>query len=143
MRSINSNKGQTQHWFNVADILIVIIALAMLTGAAILFLFPDSDMVKEYVSVNATLLVSVEEAHTGALESLNDKDRIYTNNADTGFVVTKDMGNGTVLLDVNMQFSDGVYYLGGSPLRVNGSITVETKLIKLEGTVMQIMNKEG
>lgn len=143
MKNMTNSKRPAQRWFNIADVLIVIIALAMLAGAAVLFLFPDSDMVKEYTPVNVTLLISVDDSQADTLAELEDKDRIYCDGTDMGFVITKDLGNGTVLLDVNIQYSDGVYYIGEAPLRVNGSVTVETKLVRLEGTVIQILNKEG
>ncbi len=130
-----------KHWFTVADALILIVVVALLVGSAVIFLFPREEK-STAVPVQASLMVYVENCTEEELARINENEKLFLGEETIGTVQLVDNSANYVVVLVDMEKDEGVYYLDGKPVRVNGVFTLETRLCKFDGVVKSIGDKE-
>lgn len=126
-----------KHWFTAADALIVVIVLGLLIGSAILFLFPTKEET-EAKTVQAAIVVHLE----GEIIGIKANDKLFVGETEIGSVQKVDTAANNVVAVIQVEKEDGVYYLDGNPVRVNGAFTLETRLCHATGVVSDIGDKE-
>ncbi|MBQ3195545.1 MAG: hypothetical protein IJB65_03665 [Clostridia bacterium] len=138
---MNFTENKRSRWFTVADALIIVVALLLLVGAALLFLMPNLEK-NETNKVKVTLQINFEQEYQGKIASLNDNIPVFSGDEEIGTMVRRTPDNLTVYADMSLVYEDGIYYYNGAPLRINGSFVLETKLDKICGRIVDIQ-KEG
>ena len=128
-------------WFTVADALIIVIALLLLVGAALLFLMPNMKD-NENNTVTATVQISFDETQTDNISLLEGNLPLFANGKEIGIIARKTPDNRTVYAEIELVYEKGVYYVDGTPLRINGEFVMETKTQSLTGRIVDIQ-KEG
>ncbi len=136
--SIKANKRS--HWFTVADAFIMLIAIGLIAGAAFLFLMPNIEQ-SNYENVTVILQIDFDEKYEEKVFVLEEKEPVYFNDEEIGFIVRKTPDNRTVYAKVDLRYSEGVYYLNDTPLRINGSFELETKLDSCTGNLGNIQRE--
>ncbi len=137
--SFTDNKRS--RWFTVADALIMVVALLLLVGAAFLFLMPNLKD-NEINTVTATLQISFDEEQMETVSGLEGNLPLFAGGKEIGFIARKTPDNRTVYAEVKLVYENGVYYIEGEPLRINGEFVMETKTQSLTGRIADI-KKEG
>ncbi len=137
--SFTDNKRS--RWFTVADALIIVIALLLLVGAALLFLMPNLKD-NEINTVTATLQISFDETQTENISNLEGNVPLFYGDKEIGIIVRKTPDNRTVYAELKLIYENGVFYLEEEPLRINGEFVMETKTQSLTGRIVDIQ-KEG
>lgn len=138
---MNFTENKRSRWFTVADALIIVVALLLLVGAALLFLMPNLEK-NETNKVKVTLQINFEQEYQGKIASLNDNIPVFSGDEEIGTMVRRTPDNLTVYADMSLVYEDGIYYYNDAPLRINGSFVLETKLDKMCGRIVDIQ-KEG
>lgn len=138
---MNFTDNKRSRWFTVADALIIVIALLLIVGAALLFLMPTLNK-GDAETTKVSLQISFSSEQQSGVATIEDNIQIYNNGKEVGTVVRKTPDNRTVYAELNLAFNDGVYYLNGNPLRINGEFVLETKTQSLTGRIVDI-RKEG
>lgn len=133
--SVFDNKRK--HWFTVADALILVVVVALLVGSAVIFLFPREEKTTA-VPVQASIIVYTEEG----VDRISEEEKLFLGEEAIGTVQLVDKSANYVVILVDAEKDEGVYYLGGNPIRINGTFTLETRLCKLNGVVKSIGDKE-
>jgi len=126
-----------KHWFTAADALIVVLVAALIIGSAVTFLFPkqEENVIKK---VKAAIVVHLDEEISG----IKAEDKLFYGETEIGSVQKIDKAANNVVAVIEVEKDDGVYYLGGEPIRVNGAFTLETRLCRAVGLVSDIGDKE-
>lgn len=125
------------HWFTAADALIVVIVLGLLITSAVMFLLSTEEE-QTAKSVKATIAVYVEEE----LKGISENDTLFYGETEIGEVQKIDKLSNYVIASIEVEKDDGVYVLDGTPIRINGSFTLETRLCRYNGTVIDIGDRE-
>lgn len=133
----NIKSKKDTHWFTAADALIVIIVVGLLVTSAVLFLFPKEEE-KSAVAVKATIAVYVEEELSG----IKENDTLFFGEDAIGVVQKIDKLSNYVIASIDVEKDDGVYVLDDTPIRINGTFTLETRLCRYTGTVIDIGDRE-
>lgn len=129
--SRSDNGGRRR--FTAADALIAVIVVALAVGSVLLFLLPDREE-STAVPVKTSILV-----HFGDLpSSLAVGDKLFYGETEIGVINKLDKSANNAVIEVTVDRDDGVYLLGTSPLRVNGSFVLETRLCRAEGVIESI-----
>lgn len=128
--------NEKKHWFTAADVLITIIVLALVAGAVVLFLFPDNTE-SSAETVQASIQLLLPEKPIGIVKG----DKLFYNDAEIGKVSRID--DSRVTVQVSIQTDDGVYLLGGEPVRINGDFVLETRLRRVTGVIESIIQEGG
>ena len=127
-----------KHWFTAADALIIIIVAALIIGSAVLFLFSDKEEPAVKL-IKATVVVHLDDEISG----IQANDKLFVSETEIGSVQKIDKAANNVVAIIEVEKEDGVYYLQGNPVRVNGSFTLETRLFKAVGVVTDVGDKEA
>lgn len=122
-----------KHWFTAADVLITVIVIALAVGAAVLFLFPNEEETTA-LPVETVMLIHLPETPVGFAED----DKIFNEGTEIGTISKIEKRDNNVIIYALLFKDDGVYMLGGKPLRVNGSFVLETKLCRATGVIESI-----
>ncbi len=136
----NNTKKQKNHWFNLADGIIIALCLALTLWAVFVYLAPtDSDNEAENIKASIIVDFSADDS----LTEITKGDAVFCGEKRIGEVITVDSGVvNSVHLSLTLQKGANGVELNGEQLFVNGSFTLETRIRCIEGTIYQITLEE-
>lgn len=123
--------------FTAADILITVVVIALAAGSVLMFLLPDREE-STAVPVATTMVVHLSEEPAG----ISAGDKLFDGDTEIGRVSKIDKSANNVIISVTLEKDDGVYLLGGRPVRVNGGFVLETRLRRADG-IVESLNETG
>lgn len=127
-----------RRWFTAVDALIVVVVLSLIISAVVLFLFPRGE---EETVERATVALELrcEKSPVG----IKADDTVYLGEESVGTVEFVDIDANKVVANIELEKDGNAYIFNGTPVRINGSFTLETRLCRVEGVVCEINSKEG
>lgn len=130
-----------EHWFNLADAIIIVVCLALSLWAVLVYLAPAASDI-ESETVEASLRIDFPDGET--LTHIAKGDAVFCGEKKIGTIsnINTDIVN-TVGINVTLEKNDDGIFLNGTPLWENGSFILETKLRSIEGTIYQITLREA
>ena len=143
---MNKTDKSKKKRFTAADVLITLVVIALVVGSGLLFLFPREEETTS-VPVQLSMVVHLPETPIGIAVD----DRLFYEDPEgeepgavqIGTVQKIDKSANNVIVYVDLEKDDGVYLLGGSPVRINGSFVLETRLCRVTGTVESMYEREA
>ncbi len=136
----NNAKKQKNHWFNLADGIIITVSIGLILWAVLAYLAPtDKDVEAETVEASLGIIFPEDETLTYVAKG----DPVFCGETKVGVIKEVETGLGnSVSLSITLEKTETGVALDGKPLYENGDFTLETKLRRIEGTVFQILLKE-
>lgn len=122
-----------EHWFTVADALIIIVTAALIISAVVLFVLPASEDT-EQSSVSLFIQVSLDEPPDG----INRGDKVFRGETEIGEVTTSDGSSYMLVIKAEAEKRADGYYVNDEAVRINGGFKVETRVRAVTGVVVEI-----